>query len=102
MVATWRALTRRMLTPNTKETKLSTRGFYEKSPEARAQLEHVGETFLAGHALAAGARSVREAEETDGAAHARRDVRRRDQLTMTRRSPKTRGSHFYRASQPNT
>ncbi|HEX6521314.1 MAG TPA: DUF1702 family protein [Streptosporangiaceae bacterium] len=62
MAATWRALRRRILTPNTKETKLSTRGFHEKSPEARALLERVGETFLSGYALAAEARSVTEAE----------------------------------------
>jgi hypothetical protein len=63
MAAAWRALRRRILTPNTRETKLSTRGFREKNPEARAQLERVGETFLAGYALAAEARSTAEAEE---------------------------------------
>jgi hypothetical protein len=63
MAATWRALRRRILTPNTKETKLSTRGFHEKSPAARAQLETVGEMFLAGYALAAEARSTAEAED---------------------------------------
>lgn len=63
MAATWRALRRRILTPNIKETKLATRGFHEKSPEARAQLERVGETFLAGYALAAEARTVAEAED---------------------------------------
>jgi hypothetical protein len=63
MAATWRALRRRILTPNIKETKLATRGFHEKSPEARTQLERVGEMFLAGYAFAAEARSVAEAEE---------------------------------------
>jgi enediyne biosynthesis protein E3 len=63
MAATWRALRRRILTPNTKETKLATRGFHEKSPEARDRLERVGEMFLSGYALAAGARSVAEAED---------------------------------------
>jgi enediyne biosynthesis protein E3 len=63
MAATWRALRRRILTPNTKETKLSTRGFHEKSPAARERLERVGEMFLRGYALAAEARSIAEAED---------------------------------------
>ncbi|MGD0602495.1 MAG: DUF1702 family protein [Streptosporangiaceae bacterium] len=63
MAATWRALRRRILTPNIRETKLATRGFHEKSPEARARLERVGEMFLTGYALAAEARSAAEAEE---------------------------------------
>lgn len=63
MTAAWRALRRRVLTPNIKETKLATRGFHEKSPEARMRLERVGETFLRGYAFAAQARSVAEAEE---------------------------------------
>lgn len=62
MAATWRALRRRILTPNTKETKLATRGFHEKNPEARARLERVGEMFLKGYAIAAEARSATEAE----------------------------------------
>jgi enediyne biosynthesis protein E3 len=63
MAATWRAVRRRILTPNTKETKLATRGFHEKSPAARDQLERVGGTFLEGYAIAAEARSISEAED---------------------------------------
>jgi hypothetical protein len=63
MTAAWRALRRRVLTPNIRETKLATRGFHEKSPEARIRLERVGESFLTGYAFAAQARSVAEAEE---------------------------------------
>jgi hypothetical protein len=63
MPATWRALRRRILTPSTKETKLSRRGFHEKDPESRILLERVGEIFLTGYALAAEARSVGEAED---------------------------------------
>jgi enediyne biosynthesis protein E3 len=63
MAATWRALRRRILTPNTRETQLATRGFHEKNPAARALLESVGERFLNGYAIAAEARSIGEAEE---------------------------------------
>jgi hypothetical protein len=63
MPATWRALRRRILTPNIKETKFATRGFHEKTPEARTQLERVGEMFLAGYAFAAEARSIADAED---------------------------------------
>ena len=63
MAASWRALRRRILTPNIRETKLERRGFYEKSPQARQLLESVGECFLAGYAIAAEARSVAEAED---------------------------------------
>ena len=63
MAATWRALRRRILTPDTKETKLARRGFYEKSPAARELLESVGEHFLAGYAIAAEAGSIAEAED---------------------------------------
>lgn len=63
MTATWRALRRRILTPNLRETKLERRGFYEKSPAARELLESAGENFLAGYATAAEARSIAEAED---------------------------------------
>ncbi|MFC4586692.1 DUF1702 family protein [Sphaerisporangium corydalis] len=53
----------RLITPNVSETKLSTRGFHEKSPEARDLLEKVGEMFLTGYAYAAEARTPAEAEE---------------------------------------
>jgi enediyne biosynthesis protein E3 len=63
MTAVWRALRRRILTPNLRETKLERRGFYEKSPAARELLESVGEYFLTGYAIAAEARSIPEAED---------------------------------------
>ncbi|WP_275410498.1 DUF1702 family protein [Microbispora corallina] len=54
---------RRIMTPDISETKMSTRGFHVKSPEARDLLEKVGETFLTGYAYAAEARTTAEAEE---------------------------------------
>ncbi|MFF4214507.1 DUF1702 family protein [Streptomyces sp. NPDC001796] len=62
MASRWAALRRRVLTPNTSQTKLSTRGFYEKSPQARDQLEQAGAMFLAGFAFAAEAEAPRHAE----------------------------------------
>jgi enediyne biosynthesis protein E3 len=56
VASTMRALRRRILTPNVSETKLATRGFHDKGPEARFLLETVGQTFLAGFARAAEAR----------------------------------------------
>ncbi|MFR9797579.1 DUF1702 family protein [Streptomyces sp. MS06] len=53
MTSTWGALRRRILTPSESETKLSERGFHEKSPQARKQLEETGAMFLAGFAHAA-------------------------------------------------
>ncbi|MFF4417863.1 DUF1702 family protein [Streptosporangium sp. NPDC001559] len=58
-----RALRRRILTPGVSATKLGTRGFNEKSPQARELLETIGESFLAGYAHVAGSRSAREAEQ---------------------------------------
>ncbi|MYW06894.1 DUF1702 family protein [Streptomyces sp. SID2563] len=52
----------RLLTPSMNETKLSTRGFHEKSPEARERLEMVGESFLTGYAHAAASSSTADAE----------------------------------------
>jgi enediyne biosynthesis protein E3 len=40
------------MTPSHNETKLSTRGFYDKGPEAREILETIGGTFLDGYAFA--------------------------------------------------
>lgn len=62
LTVTWRTLRRRLLTPSTEETKFSTRGFREKDPETLRMLEHIGEVFLSGYAIAAEARSVTEAE----------------------------------------
>jgi hypothetical protein len=61
MSGSWRAVRRRLMTPSHNETKLSTRGFYEKSPEAREILETVGATFLDGYAFAVEARDQDEA-----------------------------------------
>lgn len=58
-----RALRRRILTPNVSETKISTRGFHDKSPEARDMLETVGESFLAGLGSAAGARLITDVDD---------------------------------------
>ncbi|MER7760773.1 DUF1702 family protein [Streptomyces sp. NPDC097619] len=58
-----RALRRRVLTPNVRETHLDRRGFHVKNPEAKHQLETVGCTFLQGYAYAVEARSAAEAEE---------------------------------------
>ncbi|GAB2691472.1 DUF1702 family protein [Kitasatospora kifunensis] len=62
MAGSWRALRRRILTPDHSQTKLSTRGFHEKTPEARDLLETVGATFLTGYAHVVEERTVDEAE----------------------------------------
>jgi len=54
-------LRRRILTPPMSETKLSVRGFNEKTPESRDLLEKVGESFLTGYAYAAEAGKAIEA-----------------------------------------
>jgi len=53
---------RRVLTPNLSETKLATRGFHEKSPQARELLETIGASFLAGYGHAAQAARPLDAE----------------------------------------
>ncbi|MDI5941408.1 DUF1702 family protein [Micromonospora sp. DH15] len=58
MAGTIRALRRRVLTPDVKETLVSTRGFHVKNPESRTILETVGSSFLTGLSSAAGARRV--------------------------------------------
>lgn len=62
MFSSWRALRRRLLTPNLSATKLRTRGFHEKSPAAKELLERIGETFLTGYGHAVEARSTAAAE----------------------------------------
>jgi enediyne biosynthesis protein E3 len=62
-VSTLRALRRRILTPNVRETQLEKRGFHVKNAAAKNQLETVGATFLQGYAYAVEARSAAEAEE---------------------------------------
>jgi enediyne biosynthesis protein E3 len=61
MAVGWRAVRRRVLTPNVSATSLRVRGFYEKDVATRQLLEEVGRTFLAGFAAAAGARGSVEA-----------------------------------------
>lgn len=63
MTSIWRKARRRVLTPSMSETKLATRGFHEKSPEATVLLETVGEMFLTGYAYAAEAKYVEDAVE---------------------------------------
>jgi hypothetical protein len=58
----WRALRRRVLTPDASATDLDVRGFHVKGPEARNRLETVGAMFLAGYGYAAEARTATEAE----------------------------------------
>lgn len=53
----WRALRRRILTPDVSETTLAKRGFHKKSPAAQEMLEKVGRTFLDGYGAAVEARS---------------------------------------------
>lgn len=63
MTKVWRAVRRRILTPNVSATRLDVRGFHEKTPAARELLETVGRTFLEGYAYAAEARTATDAEE---------------------------------------
>ncbi|WP_329107737.1 DUF1702 family protein [Micromonospora sp. NBC_01699] len=59
----YRALRRRILTPDISETKLEVRGFHVKDNESKEMLETVGRSFLTGYAYAAEAATVAEAEE---------------------------------------
>lgn len=52
-----------MLTPGMAATEVSTRGFHEKSTEARDLIETVGRTFLTAYSYAAEARAVSDAED---------------------------------------
>jgi hypothetical protein len=58
----WRALRRRILTPNPRAASLDVRGFHKKSPEAVELLETIGRMFLTGYAHAAQARTPADAE----------------------------------------
>src|SRR5215216_2854401 len=62
MPGVWRALRRRILTPNASATQLDRRGFHAKSPAARQLLETVGRSFLTGFGYAAEARTPADAE----------------------------------------
>lgn len=61
MTSSWRALRRRLLTPNVVETTLEKRGFHRKTPAAQERLETVGRTFLEGYAYAVEARTSADA-----------------------------------------
>jgi hypothetical protein len=61
--SSWRALRRRILTPDVSETSLDKRGFHKKSPAAQERLETVGKTFLEGYAYAVEARTPGDAED---------------------------------------
>ncbi|MFC5064231.1 DUF1702 family protein [Actinomycetospora atypica] len=56
------ALRRRVMTPNISETRVATRGFHVKSPEAVSTLETVGASFLDGFGEAVGSMSVPDVE----------------------------------------
>lgn len=58
----WRALRRKILTPNVSATSLEKRGFHRKDPESQALLEKIGTLFLTGYAHAVEASSVADAE----------------------------------------
>ena len=63
LTSSWRALRRRLLTPNVVETTLDKRGFHKKSAAAQVRLETVGKTFITGYASAVEARTPADAEE---------------------------------------
>ena len=58
----WRALRRRILTPNVSATSLGKRGFHRKDAAATELLETIGRTFLTGYGYAAEARTAAETE----------------------------------------
>jgi hypothetical protein len=62
LTSSWRALRRRLLTPDVAETSIDKRGFHRKSPAAVERLETVGKTFLEGYAAAVEARTPAGAE----------------------------------------
>jgi enediyne biosynthesis protein E3 len=63
LTSSWRALRRRLLTPDVAETTLEKRGFHRKSAAAQERLETVGRTFLVGYAHAVEARVPEDAEQ---------------------------------------
>jgi hypothetical protein len=63
MTSVWRALRRRVLTPNQSETTLVKRGFHVNDGATRALLETIGQSFLTGYGYAAEARTPAAAEE---------------------------------------
>jgi len=59
----FRALRRRILTPNLSATKLDVRGFHEKDAASKELLETVGATFLTGYGAAVEARTTAQCEQ---------------------------------------
>jgi hypothetical protein len=59
----WRALRRRVLTPDVSATKLTVRGFHIKDHGTQEVLETVGRTFLEGYGIAVEAKHPLDAEE---------------------------------------
>lgn len=59
----FRALRRRILTPNLSATKLEVRGFHEKDAASKQLLETVGATFLTGYGAAVEARTTARCEQ---------------------------------------
>jgi len=59
----WRALRRRVLTPDVSETSLAKRGFHRKTAAAQELLETVGSVFLTGYGNAVEARSTGDAAQ---------------------------------------
>jgi hypothetical protein len=57
-----RSIRRRILTPNISETKLETRGFYQRNAASVELLETVGATFLTGYGYAAECRIPADAQ----------------------------------------
>ncbi|MFS1302087.1 DUF1702 family protein [Streptosporangium longisporum] len=62
LAGSWRALRRKVITPNASAASLEVRGFHRKNADAQELLETIGRTFLAGYAHAAEARTPAEAE----------------------------------------
>lgn len=63
LTSSWRALRRRLLTPDVAETSVDKRGFHKKSPAAVERLETVGKMFLDGYGSAVEARTPADAQE---------------------------------------
>ncbi|MPZ81272.1 MAG: DUF1702 family protein [Actinophytocola sp.] len=59
----WRALRRKILTPNVAATSLGVRGFHQKDRASRELLERIGVVFLGGYAAAVEASSVADARD---------------------------------------
>lgn len=62
LTISWRALRRRILTPDVAETSLAKRGFHKKSPAAKERLETVGKTFVEGYGQAVESRGPDDLE----------------------------------------